>query len=133
MVEGINNECYELKDTSMPYPCTKMKFWKKYIKLPLPPHDLVFYAQGSLFSVTKEQLHRRPLEDYRNLLDDLTNSSGIYMGLLMEFFWFPLVTSLNTFCDQKYYNPITIPAKMQKTLTFLGEECLKCRTIEIKD
>jgi len=114
MVEGIANQCHELKDTSMPYPCTKIKFWKKYIKLPLPPHDLVYYAQGGLFSVTKEQLLRRPLQEYRRLLDDFTNSSGIYMGLLMEFFWFPLVTSQNTFCNESIIIPLPFQQKCKR-------------------
>ena len=129
MMAFIAKECQELGDTT----CSKITFWNKYIKLPLPPNDLVYYAQGGLFSVTKEQLHTRPLQDYKLLLDDFTSSKGQYMGILMEFFWFPLVTSQSTFCHEKYYNLNTVSERMQKTLKFLGEECLECKSFDISN
>lgn len=124
MIVGIAEECNSLKDTSLPYPCSKIAFWNKYIKLPLPPNNLVYFAQGGLFSATREQIHRRPLDDYKILLDDFSTSKGIYLGLLMEFFWYPLVRSESIFCDEKYYNPRVISAKMFKSRQFL--ECIDC-------
>jgi hypothetical protein len=123
-VTGIATECQYRKDTSIPYPCTKLKFWMKYIKLPLPPKNLVWYAQGALFSVTREQIHRRPLEDYKMLLDDFSNSTGNYLGYLMEWFWYPLVTNQYNICDEKYYISKTPSKRFKKIQSYF--ECNDC-------
>ena len=128
MIIGIATECFSLKDTAPPYPCSKVSFWNKYIKLKLPSNYLVHYAQGGLFSATRDQIHRRPLEDYKNLLDHFSHSSGIYLGLLMEFFWFPLVTSESSFCDEKYYSPSKTSDKMSQAINFL--KCIECKTFD---
>ena len=128
MIEGIATECFSLKDTEAPYPCSKVSFWNKYIKLKLPSNYLVYYAQGGLFSATRDQIHRRPLEDYKSLLDHFSHSSGIYLGLLMEFFWFPLVTSESSFCDEKYYSLTKPSAKMSQSINFL--KCIECKTFD---
>ena len=107
-------ECLKAQDTSYPYPCSKIKFWKKYIKLPLPPLNFVYYSQGAIFAATKEQIQRRPLDDYKLLLDDFNNSTKPYLGYYMEWMWYPLVTSKNNFCDNDmYYN-----RKSQKSVNF---------------
>ena len=109
-------ECLKAQDTSYPYPCSKIKFWEKYIKLPLPPLNFVYYSQGAIFAATKEQLQRRPLDDYKLLLNDFNNSTkSSYLGYYMEWMWYPLVTSKNNFCDNvMYYNR----RKSQKSVNF---------------
>lgn len=121
----IAKECNNAKDTTTsPYPCSKLTFWKKYIKLPLPPKNFLWYAQGAIFSVTREQIHRRPLDDYKILLNDFNNSNKQYLGFLMEWFWYPLLTSESITCDDNYYNINSTSAKLQKVLNYL--ECKDC-------
>jgi hypothetical protein len=121
----IAKECNSAKDTaSTPYPCSKISFWKKYIKLPLPPNNFLWYAQGAIFSATREQIHRRPLEDYKILLDDFNNSTKNYLGFLMEWFWYPLVTSESKPCNEIYYDAKSPSVKFQNVLKYL--ECKEC-------
>lgn len=73
--------------------CSGPKFWHKFIKLPEPPHGVVFFTQGALFSATAEQIRRRPLDDYKYLLDFASKSNDTSIGFFMEWFWYYLVTS----------------------------------------
>jgi len=121
----IAKECQNAKDTlSQPYPCSKISFWNKYIKLPLPPKMFLYYAQGAVFSATREQIHRRPLNDYKILLNDFINSNKSYLGFLMEYYWYPLITSESITCHEKYYNSNSTSTKLQTVLKFL--ECKEC-------
>ena len=122
----IAKDCHSAKDTlSLPYPCSKISFWNKYIKLPLPPKNFLYYSQGAIFSATREQIHRRPLSDYKLLLDDFNNSNRGYLGFLMEYYWYPLITSESKTCNEdKYYNSNSTSKKLQTVLKFL--QCKEC-------
>jgi hypothetical protein len=75
-------------------PCSGPGFWDRFVSLPRPPHDVVFFSQGSLFAVTREQILRRPLEQYRLLLKAVSESGpDPATGYFLEYFWWYVVTS----------------------------------------
>lgn len=73
-------------------------FWQKYVHLPLPPHHTIFFAQGSIFSVTAAQIRRRPVDEYRRLLQTVSNSVDPYAGYFLEYLWFYVLTSTASPC-----------------------------------
>jgi hypothetical protein len=75
------------------YECSGLGFWKKFIKLPLPKHNTVFFAQGSIFSVSKSDLRKRPKSDYEELLKYLSTSKDPSGGYFMEWLWYYMATS----------------------------------------
>lgn len=78
--------------------CTGFDFWDKFIKLPRPPHDIVFFAQGATFAVTSEQIRRRTLQYYEDLLREVSYSSDPYAGFFLEWFWYYVFTSDTSPC-----------------------------------
>lgn len=64
--------------------CSVPEFFKMYIKLPLPARGMLWYSQGALFSATREQIRRRPIEDYNLLLFESSKSSDPSVGYFME-------------------------------------------------
>ena len=58
------------------------------------------------------------------MLDDFNNSTKSYLGFLMEWFWYPLVTSESVACSETYYDSKTPSIKFQKVLKYL--ECKEC-------
>lgn len=73
--------------------CTPTFFWKKYIKLPLPDFNLAWYAQGAVFSVTRADILKRPLSQYRALLKASSLDADPAISFFIEWFWFYLLTS----------------------------------------
>jgi len=75
------------------YECSGIGFWNKFIKLPLPTHNITFFAQGSIFSVSKQDLLKRPKSDYEELLKYLSISKDPSGGYFMEWLWYYMATS----------------------------------------
>ena len=79
--------------------CSAEAFYRRYIKLPRPPNDVIFYSQGAIFSVTREQIRKRSLDDYKNLLLLVSLSNDTAAGFFLEWFWYYLLTSDYKPCD----------------------------------
>lgn len=73
--------------------CTGYSFWQKFVKLPLPKESTAFFSQGATFSVTAEQIRRRPLEDYKSLLTEVSQSADPSAGFFLEWMWYYILTS----------------------------------------
>ena len=73
--------------------CSGYSFWDTFIKLPRPRADILFFAQGATFSATKEQIRRRPLEDYKQLLAEVSKSEDPSAGFFLEWMWHYVLTS----------------------------------------
>ena len=78
--------------------CSPKLFWDKFIKLPYPPRDIVWYAQGAVFSFTKEQIRKRPRSEYEALLREASKGQDTSSGFFMEYFWYYLITSTTHTC-----------------------------------
>lgn len=112
ILEHIVTRCQLEKSNT----CSIPLFWDKFIRLQRPYKDIVFFAQvskrllriatrllphlrylvclqGAIFSATAEQIRRRPLSDYRDLLQQCRMSEDPSAGFFMEWFWYYLVTS----------------------------------------
>lgn len=73
--------------------CSGYTFWKTFIKLPLPQDDVMYFCQGAIFSATAEQIRKRPLEDYKRLLTEVSKSDDTAAGFFLEWMWYYVVTS----------------------------------------
>ena len=73
--------------------CSPTLFWDKYIKLPRPNFNLAWYAQGAIFSVTRNDIHKRPKSDYQALSIAASKGQDTSTGFFMEYFWYYLLTS----------------------------------------
>ena len=73
--------------------CTGTTFWNKFVKLPLPNESTMFFSQGATFSVTAQQIRTRPLEDYKALLREVSQSADPSAGFFLEWMWYYVLTS----------------------------------------
>jgi len=92
--ETIANACLDQNATT----CSAIDFWKTYIRLPLPPHNVAFFAQGAIFAATRSQIRKRPLAEYVALLDLVSHSKDPYAGFFLEWFWYYVFTSDHAPC-----------------------------------
>ena len=93
-VKLIGNLCRQENSTT----CSPKLFWDKFIKLPYPPRNFIWYAQGAVFSLTKEQIRKRPRSEYEALLKEASKGQDTSSGFFMEYFWYYLVTSATHAC-----------------------------------
>lgn len=98
LLQHIANLCSK---EEIDYECSGIGFWKKFIKLPLPRHNIVFFAQGSIFSVSKNDIRKRPKSDYEELLKYMSASVDPSGGYFMEWLWYYMVTSNINPCPTK--------------------------------
>lgn len=80
-----------------------VSFWWTFIRLPLPPGRTAFFAQGSVFSITAAQIRRRPLQDYKLLLEAVSRGVDPYAGYYLEYLWFYVLTSQTGPCPVSGY------------------------------
>lgn len=73
--------------------CSGYSFWDSFIKLPRPRADILFFSQGATFSATAEQIRRRPLKDYKQLLTEVSKNEDPSAGFFLEWMWYYIVTS----------------------------------------
>ena len=95
LLKHIANRCI---DEKVSYECSIIGFWKRFIKLPLPKNNIIFFAQGSIFSVSKHDLLKRPKSDYEDLLHHLSINKDPSSGYFMEWLWYYLATSNTNPC-----------------------------------
>jgi hypothetical protein len=90
IVDHIAERCESEGSTT----CSIPTFWDQYIKLGGRPYkDVVFFAQGAVFSASAAQIRRRPLSEYASLLQQCSLSPDTSAGFFMEWLWYYLVTS----------------------------------------
>ena len=73
--------------------CSPESFYYRFVKLPKPPNEVIFLAQGAIFSVTKEQIRRRAKSDYEELLYYASLGEDSAIGYFLEWFWYYILTS----------------------------------------
>ena len=78
--------------------CSGYSFWNTFIKLPLPQDHVLFFCQGAIFSATADQIRKRPLEDYKLLLTEVSKSDDTAAGFFLEWMWYYVVTSDTSPC-----------------------------------
>lgn len=73
--------------------CTFGGFWDTYVGLARPPHDVVMFAQGTRFAVTREQLRRRQRHEYEAILATVNTTLFPAGGNFLEAMWYYVLTS----------------------------------------
>jgi hypothetical protein len=73
--------------------CSLKKYWRKLVKLPMPPNDIIFINQGGVYAVTREQIRKRSKRDYLDLLEEASKNHNPIMSYILEWFWYYIVTS----------------------------------------
>lgn len=86
--------------------CSLRAFWDIYVSLRRPEGGVVFFAQGARFSVTREQLMRRPKAQYEAMLATVATSTDPAAGYFLEAFWYYVLTS-------PHQQPCPLPQELQ--------------------
>ena len=73
--------------------CTLLSYWEEHIQQPVPPQGALWFAQGARFSVTAEQIRRRPRSGYERLLASVNISRDPSAGYFLEVLWWYILTS----------------------------------------
>ena len=73
--------------------CSISEFWDAFLIAARPPDDVVYFAQGARFAVTRAQLHRRPRAQYEQLLATVNGSVDPSAGYFLECLWYYVLTS----------------------------------------
>jgi Protein of unknown function (DUF3431) len=73
--------------------CSLEGYWEQYLQQPVPPQGALWFAQGARFSVTAEQIRRRPRADYERLLASVNISRDPSAGYFLEVLWWYILTS----------------------------------------
>mmetsp|Transcript_93409 Transcript_93409/g.204416 ORF Transcript_93409/g.204416 Transcript_93409/m.204416 type:complete len:495 (-) Transcript_93409:197-1681(-) len=68
-------------------------FWEDFVQLPFPSSEVVHYAQGARFAVSRERLQQRPKAYYQQLLDAVSSEEDPCMNYLFEFVWYYVMGS----------------------------------------
>lgn len=91
LIHHIAQRCSEENATV----CSSVGFWDRFVRLPRPKDDIIYMSQGGLFAATREQIRRRPREEYDAILREIERSRQIdsYVGYFMEWFWQYVVRS----------------------------------------
>lgn len=116
--EGVT-EAINFPDSSLPGLCSPLGFWQRWVQLPRPRNDVIFFAQGAVFSFTRDQVRKRPKTYYESLLRVAQGaefnvqpqsagpkerqiyssngqsgaSAGASAGFFLEWFWYYILTS----------------------------------------
>ena len=123
------------KSTS--FACTGESFWDTFVRLPRPPGDVVFFAQGAVFAVTAEQVRRRPRAEYAALLAAVSGARDTAAGFFLEWLWYYVLTSDPSPCplsgsefDWAKIRPYYKALPLQERVKYLSSDFL--RSIPIK-
>ena len=73
--------------------CSIGNFYDAYVSGTRPEGDLVFYSQGARFSVTAEQVRRRPRSEYERILRSVNGTVDPFASYLLETLWFYILVS----------------------------------------
>lgn len=62
-------------------------FWYKYISNKAPMPEILMYAQGAQFSISRELIQKNSKEYYQQLIKELEHNKDCYQGYYMEWLW----------------------------------------------
>lgn len=65
-----------------------LMFWDSFVQLPRPPHDIVHYAQGARFAVSRDRIRQRSRAFYKRLLASVGVDSDPCLNYLYEWAWY---------------------------------------------
>eukprot|EP00405_Crypthecodinium_cohnii_P010419 CAMPEP_0206443406 /NCGR_PEP_ID=MMETSP0324_2-20121206/14346_1 /ASSEMBLY_ACC=CAM_ASM_000836 /TAXON_ID=2866 /ORGANISM="Crypthecodinium cohnii, Strain Seligo" /LENGTH=498 /DNA_ID=CAMNT_0053911329 /DNA_START=48 /DNA_END=1544 /DNA_ORIENTATION=- len=65
-----------------------LSFWEDFVQLPLPENEVVYYAQGARFAVSRERLQQRSKAYYQALLDGVSGDVDPCLNYLYEMSWY---------------------------------------------
>mmetsp|Transcript_6741 Transcript_6741/g.14718 ORF Transcript_6741/g.14718 Transcript_6741/m.14718 type:complete len:716 (+) Transcript_6741:260-2407(+) len=68
-----------------------MLFWEDYVQIPLPEGDILHYAQGARFAVSRDRIHQRSKEYYERLLEAMSSEEDPCVGYLLEWAWYYVI------------------------------------------
>ena len=63
-------------------------WWDKYIDIDRPPLNSLIWSHGAIFSVKKEQIKKKPLRYYQNLLNTINDCKNPEEGHYLERSWY---------------------------------------------
>jgi hypothetical protein len=106
--------------------CQGYSFWDNFIRLPRPNYDTIFFGQGAIFAATREQIQRRPLQDYQRLLQAVSLNEDPSAGFFLEWMWYYVITSDVNPCpltgtefqwakERSYYKSLPLQERVQFT------------------
>mmetsp|Transcript_94655 Transcript_94655/g.197743 ORF Transcript_94655/g.197743 Transcript_94655/m.197743 type:complete len:382 (+) Transcript_94655:236-1381(+) len=79
-------------------------FWPDFLEHELPANEVVHYAQGARFAVSRERVHQRTKAYYQRLLDSVSSEQDPCLNYLFEFAWYyilgnPTVQACESFVE----------------------------------
>jgi protein-tyrosine-phosphatase len=66
-------------------------FWERFVSESVPFPRYIFCAQGAQFSVSREQLQRKPRNYYEQLIEEMEYAKNPYQGHHFEYLWLYLL------------------------------------------
>merc|ERR1712146_665603 len=64
------------------------QYWQEHVSFSMPEDGMVFFSQGARFAVSKERLHQRTLQEYKDLLSLLSGSNDPCANYMNEWLWY---------------------------------------------
>mmetsp|Transcript_4379 Transcript_4379/g.10373 ORF Transcript_4379/g.10373 Transcript_4379/m.10373 type:complete len:484 (-) Transcript_4379:105-1556(-) len=71
-------------------------FWGDFVQLPMPASEVVHYAQGARFAVSRDRVHQRSKAYYQQLLDAVSSDADPCLNYLFEFVWYYIMGTPTT-------------------------------------
>lgn len=89
------------------------EFWQKHLgETPLP--EVLRVAHGSMFSVLREDILRRPKSFYQALLADVSNSELPHLSLFVENMWWSIFRAGADLCPQDFPSTAAVANNRRK-------------------
>jgi len=68
-----------------------LMFWDSFVQLPRPQKDIVYYAQGARFAVSRDRIRQRSKAFYESLLTLLSTDVDPCLNYLFEWAWYYII------------------------------------------
>jgi len=65
-----------------------LSFWDSFVQLPRPRNDIVYYAQGARFAVSRDRIRERSKDFYQRLLSYVSMDADPCLNYLYELVWY---------------------------------------------
>jgi len=65
-----------------------LMFWDSFVQLPRPQNDVVHYAQGARFAVSRGRIRQRSKDYYKRLLSLVSTEADPCLNYLFEWAWY---------------------------------------------
>ena len=95
MINHIADRC--IADAAIS--CGGFESYDKIVQLSRPSLPIAFFAQGAVFSVSKSDIHKRPLSYYQDLMEATSVSNDPSISYFLEWYWYYVLTSNINPCD----------------------------------